>query len=229
MDFISAWLKGIVLIILFATFMDLLLPSSSMQKYVKLVIGLIIIVTMLTPLLMILKSDYSFSTAEMLDWQRGESIVATAIDDVSQRMQHGQQDMAVVAVENMIKDGIGIVLEANPNYSLVDVEMKIQEEPNQQFKLSNVSVYVKASKIHESHTTTQPIEHEVTDDSHELNIDVQEVSVIQIDSIEISKPSNQTSKQMKVNDSEINEIKQLLSKKLECNPNIIDIYLVKEE
>lgn len=50
MDWLSGWLKSIILIILLATFVDILLPSQTMQRYVKTVIGLFILLALLQPL-----------------------------------------------------------------------------------------------------------------------------------------------------------------------------------
>ncbi|MCY8129840.1 stage III sporulation protein AF, partial [Bacillus spizizenii] len=40
MSFLTEWLTTIVLFILFAIVIDMLLPSSSMQKYAKMVVSL---------------------------------------------------------------------------------------------------------------------------------------------------------------------------------------------
>jgi len=57
MGFITGWITNIVLFILLAIIIELLLPNSSMQKYVKMVIGLLLIVIILNPLFSILSSD----------------------------------------------------------------------------------------------------------------------------------------------------------------------------
>ncbi|MCP3773340.1 stage III sporulation protein AF [Paenibacillus sp. MZ04-78.2] len=54
MDFLSGWLKSIVMVILLAAFVDLLLPNQSMQRYVKTVIGLFLLLTLLQPLFSLL-------------------------------------------------------------------------------------------------------------------------------------------------------------------------------
>ncbi|MCY9430773.1 stage III sporulation protein AF, partial [Bacillus spizizenii] len=46
MSFLTEWLTTIVLFILFAIVIDMLLPSSSMQKYAKMVVSLLLIVVM---------------------------------------------------------------------------------------------------------------------------------------------------------------------------------------
>lgn len=50
MEFLSSWLKSIILVILMATFIDLLLPNHTMQRYVKTVVSLFILLTLLHPL-----------------------------------------------------------------------------------------------------------------------------------------------------------------------------------
>lgn len=49
--FIAAWVKDIILVVLFAAFMELLLPSSSMQRFIRVIMGLFIMLTILNPAL----------------------------------------------------------------------------------------------------------------------------------------------------------------------------------
>ena len=48
-ELLSGWLKQIVILVLIAAFMDLLLPNNSMERYIKLVMGLLIILAILSP------------------------------------------------------------------------------------------------------------------------------------------------------------------------------------
>lgn len=57
MGFLNGWITNIILFILLAIIIDLLLPNSSMQKYVKLVVGLLLIVIVITPLFQIFSTD----------------------------------------------------------------------------------------------------------------------------------------------------------------------------
>lgn len=64
LQWISDWLREIILIILLAVFIDLLLPSNAMQRYVKVVLSLFILMTILSPLVTLLKSDLNFNRWE---------------------------------------------------------------------------------------------------------------------------------------------------------------------
>lgn len=53
---VSAWIKDIIFIVLFASFMELLLPSSSMQRFIRVIMGLCIMLTILNPALNIIQN-----------------------------------------------------------------------------------------------------------------------------------------------------------------------------
>lgn len=46
---ISDWVKSIVMVVLFASFLELLLPASSMQRFVRVIMGLLVMLTILNP------------------------------------------------------------------------------------------------------------------------------------------------------------------------------------
>ena len=51
MEALTGWLTQIILVVLLATFIDLMLPNRTMQRYVKLVVSLFILMTILSPVL----------------------------------------------------------------------------------------------------------------------------------------------------------------------------------
>lgn len=57
MGWLSSWLQDLILIVLLATFVDMLLPNRSMERYVKLVLSLLILLTLLSPITKLLRSD----------------------------------------------------------------------------------------------------------------------------------------------------------------------------
>jgi len=57
LSFLTEWITSIILFILFAIVIDLLLPNSSMQKYAKMVVSLLLIVVMLNPIFALFRAD----------------------------------------------------------------------------------------------------------------------------------------------------------------------------
>ena len=54
---LSGWLRDIVLIILFAAFVDLLIPNNALQRYVKIAVSLMILLTILSPVIKLLRAE----------------------------------------------------------------------------------------------------------------------------------------------------------------------------
>lgn len=48
---ITDWIKNIIFVVLFASFLELLLPSSSMQRFVRVIMGLFIMLAILNPII----------------------------------------------------------------------------------------------------------------------------------------------------------------------------------
>lgn len=57
MSFLTEWITNIIVFILLAVIIDLLLPNSSMQKYAKMVISLLLIIVIINPIFKIFSSD----------------------------------------------------------------------------------------------------------------------------------------------------------------------------
>jgi len=72
MDFLKEWVTNIILFILLATVIDMLLPNSSMQKYAKMVTGLLLIAIILTPIFKLISKDFETAMASIPSFQGNE-------------------------------------------------------------------------------------------------------------------------------------------------------------
>ncbi|WP_052429617.1 stage III sporulation protein AF [Paenibacillus borealis] len=59
MSWLSGWLHELILVVLMAAFVEMLLPSKSMERYARLVLSLLVLLTMLNPIVSMLKGDAS--------------------------------------------------------------------------------------------------------------------------------------------------------------------------
>ncbi|MEK4327456.1 stage III sporulation protein AF [Paenibacillus sp. FSL R7-0312] len=59
MSWLSGWLHELILVVLMAAFVEMLLPSKSMERYARLVLSLLVLLTMLSPIVSMLKGDAS--------------------------------------------------------------------------------------------------------------------------------------------------------------------------
>ncbi len=50
-EFLSSWAQGIIVAVIIATLIEMILPNSSSKKYVKVVIGMYILFTIVSPII----------------------------------------------------------------------------------------------------------------------------------------------------------------------------------
>lgn len=88
MQFLTEWISNIILLILLASVLELLLPNSSLQRYVKMVVGLLLLVILLTPLLSIFSKDVDSWVAQIgMPIQFEEKDVQISIENKKREIQ----------------------------------------------------------------------------------------------------------------------------------------------
>lgn len=105
MHSISMWLKQVVLLVLLATFIDLLLPNQALSRYVKLVMGLLIILAILNPILAILSDRFQWETLSwqhLQQWSDKEVPTLAQIKEQSHQFQERRQKQLIEAWKGQV-------------------------------------------------------------------------------------------------------------------------------
>src|SRR6056297_152327 len=58
MAYVKELIKNLIIVILFTSFIELLLPEGNLRRYVRIVMGFFIIIILISPLAYVLKNDY---------------------------------------------------------------------------------------------------------------------------------------------------------------------------
>ncbi|MDI3508899.1 MAG: stage sporulation protein, partial [Clostridiales bacterium] len=53
-QWLKSWISAIVSIVLITTFMEIVLPDSQVRKYIQFIIGIVIMLTILSPIIKLL-------------------------------------------------------------------------------------------------------------------------------------------------------------------------------
>lgn len=110
MSWLSQWMKEIIMIVLLATFIDLLLPNRSMQRYVKIMLSLIILLTLLSPVLKLfdakladqLASEWSSTLSSSLTAGKNQATSITEIRRKGEQLAREQEASALRLAESEI-------------------------------------------------------------------------------------------------------------------------------
>ncbi|PTM58522.1 stage III sporulation protein AF [Desmospora activa] len=123
---LSDWLKQIVMLVLIATFLDLLLPNNALDRYVKLVMGLLIILAMLSPVLNLLQTDWDITDFKFEPSQQQEE----AMDPLDRIQQEGNS--LANSREGMVREQVE-----------QELAEQIDSEITERFKLKVAMINVK--------------------------------------------------------------------------------------
>lgn len=123
-QFINNWASGLIVAVIIATIIELILPENKNKKYVKMVSGIFILFTIISPIIIkfngninldIEKYSNIFSTENMIEVQETASVIT-------------DKNIMKVYKENLIRN-ITTGIE-NLNYTVKSIELEIDENKN---------------------------------------------------------------------------------------------------
>ncbi len=130
---LSQWLRDIVAVILLAAIVELLLPNKAMQRYARLVVGLIILLTILSPVLRLLQEDIGGRLeAGIMLWDERAIQKKTgmpSLEEITQKAAMLQEQRNIEAArmaQKAMEDDISelLAVEANLTVEKVDVDLE---------------------------------------------------------------------------------------------------------
>lgn len=157
MDWLNGWLKQIILVILLATFVDLVLPNNVMQRYVKAVIGLFILLTILAPVTALFKEKLDINE-EVLDMElMGKGRVSISAQTVSGgqmsslssivqeggRLKAENEQKSLEFVENRMEAMVKEKVEQTFNQPVDQVQVKTELDEQGKPRIQSMRVVLK--------------------------------------------------------------------------------------
>ncbi len=145
MNFLTSWIKNIILVVLFANFIDLILPKGKMAGYVRIVISFMIMAMILNPLLVIFKQDLSNLDLSFASQEQAPSfseIVATGESlKVEEQMSQQYKDRLIEQIKALIKLNkdlekieVEVFLAKQQEIEKIIIRTTIQEDKKQEIK-----------------------------------------------------------------------------------------------
>lgn len=144
LEWLNEWLKSIIIIILLAAFVDLILPNRSMQRYVKFVVSLFVLMTILTPIVKIIVSDFDWNKIEFPNTPI-DSIVAsvTPLDQIErdgQRMREEQNKQAMAIVKSQVEELIADQIKQKVGTSPHDVSASLTQNEEGEARIERIEI-----------------------------------------------------------------------------------------
>jgi stage III sporulation protein AF len=156
MQWLGGWLKEIIIIILIASFADLLLPNKTMQRYVRTVIGLFLLMLLLSPVLRLFQMNWDTDgLLAAVENSSGKAIYANgsggtgkavntatlaAILQEGQRLSAADQVAATKLVEDRLADAVKTGVEGRFAERVLQVAVTTALDKNQTLSVKQVAL-----------------------------------------------------------------------------------------
>jgi stage III sporulation protein AF len=146
MSYLIEWVTNIILFILLATVIDMLLPNSSMQKYTKMVTGLLLIAIILTPIFKLISKDFETTLASISFLETpGEKNMENSIELQKKEIQASSNAYILKTMAVQLEQGVEEELMEQFGLEIAKIELTTNNDSDQSFpeNLQRVSVLLK--------------------------------------------------------------------------------------
>ncbi|HEY3423284.1 MAG TPA: stage III sporulation protein AF [Negativicutes bacterium] len=123
---ITDWVKNIVLVVLFASFLELLLPNGSMQRFIRVIMGLFIMLAILNPVIDAIQNPGMEEEVPALSTSSGN---APAIVAASHAMVKEREQLSNELFRKELSQQIKAIVIALEGVADAKVQVDIYTEP----------------------------------------------------------------------------------------------------
>lgn len=153
-EWLSDWLRSIIAVILLAVFVELLLPGKAMLRYARLVVGLFVLLTIMTPVLKLIQGDFDQQLMNRLgNWNpeaAGEKIKMPSLEDIREnagKLTDQRTAEAGRLTERVLERQIESAIEHNVKADVSEVDVKLSGEQSENQALEQVVVTLKPGAL----------------------------------------------------------------------------------
>lgn len=230
MEWVSSWIQGIIIAVIISTIIEMILPEGTSKKYIKVVIGIYILFTIVSPVINKLTGS-NFRVSNIFDL---DEYIETSKNNSNMQNQLSNQS------ENQIKEiylsGIKTDIQKkveNKGYIVDSIDIEVEND--KQYSIKSLNLLILKADTNFNNIETEETS-QIVENVNEIKIGVNSNNMINVDgSTETSakssatssnNSSNTTSNQTKkesISSKEKNELKEYLSSVYEINTKKIFI------
>ena len=125
-EFLSSWAQGIIVAVIIATLIEMILPNSSSKKYVKVVIGMYILFTIVSPIIKKLGGkDINLNTINI---EKYEQQISKSDNTISRKFEdNNTRSIKDIYVSNLKADISAKLKEKGYEIDTSDIQIKDDE------------------------------------------------------------------------------------------------------
>lgn len=208
MEWISDWIQGIIIAVIISTIIEMILPEGTSKKYIKVVIGVYILFSIISPVISKVTGN-EFRVSDIFDLDKYIEVSknnGSLQNKLTEQNENQIKEIYLSSIKNDIKEKV-------ENKGYIVESINIQVEDDEQYTLRELKMQVLNSSSDDNDTknisTNQTVE-----TVNEVNIEIGNSTVNnttnEVDNTSISKKNSISSQNKK-------ELKEYLSSVYEIN------------
>lgn len=201
MNFLNSWLQGIIISVIVATIIEMILPNGNTKKYVKVVLGIYVVFSIITPIINQFTNS-SFELSSIINIEEYTKKMETYNVSSNNIDKTNGENIKQIYISNLKNDITAKLKEKEYLVKKVDVKM----ENDETYKIKNIELSL--SKIERKE-----------EQEKENKVLVNEIKKVEIQIGE----KNDTKEESNLTESEKKEIKKYLSSAYEIQEKQITI------
>lgn len=142
-EFLKNWVVNIVVVIFFIAFIEIMLPSNNMKRYINIVLGLLIIIVLINPIIKLLSSDINIEREVLLNIKNYNTF---RVDSDSKYVESQNKQIAEL-YKSKLETEIVELVKTEEKYDVLKVIVSIEENTQSENfgKIKGVEVHLGAS------------------------------------------------------------------------------------
>lgn len=176
----SQWFKTIILVMILASLVEMLMPSRSMERYVRLVLSLTVLMAVLTPVFHLLNSQW-LDEARFREWlaPHVDGAEASAWPQHAEPLLQLQQEQTIDLTERELAASIAAEVELRFPVAVEDVTVAVASSltATDVVQIQSVELFLRPANIDDESGGAGASEDAMVFDADGLNIQVEPVDI----------------------------------------------------
>lgn len=191
-SWISSWAQGIIISVIIASIIEMILPDGSCKKYIKIVIGVFILFTIVAPVINKFKAN-SVNMASIIDFDKYSDTNEVSATNLEESNNFNIKQMYETNLKVDIKSKI-----KSKGFEVQDINLKISDD--EEYRIESIDITILKEIVNE----------EYEEKSSKSNI-IGIVDSIEKVSIELSNKTTKQEKEYQISNKDANNLKEYLS------------------
>lgn len=124
MEFLKSWITNITVVVIFTMLLDILVPNNDMKKFVKVMMGLLIVLVIIKPFLMVKNVGYQFEST----MTQTAALIDGSLEDSESNIEISQNNTALNIYKQKLSDKVIEIVKSRKEFENRDVQASIDIE-----------------------------------------------------------------------------------------------------